>query len=96
MCCPACCRILPPCQAPWRRSTRALDASTWTSLTAEGARVDRRRGDDDDPLAGVARIVLADETNVDVVIGRWEWELVGRAEHMTVLGVTIPVPSTAI
>lgn len=76
---------------------RVLDAETWRPLTAEGARVDRRRGDQDDPLAGVVRIVLADETNVDVVVGRWVWEreLVGRAEPMTVLGVTIPVPATS-
>lgn len=77
--------------------TRVLDAALWLPLIKGGALVDRRRGDDDDPLAGVARIVLTDGTNIDVVVGRWTWEreLVGRAERMTVLGVTIGVPSTS-
>ena len=77
--------------------TRVLDAALWIPIIEGGALVDRRRGDDDDPLAGVARIVLTDGTNIDVVVGRWTWEreLVGRAERMTVLGVTIGVPSTS-
>jgi hypothetical protein len=60
---------------------RVLDAATWVPLIEQGARVDRRRGDDEDPLAGVVQIVLGDDTNVDVVVGRWEWEqqVVGRA-----------------
>ncbi len=76
---------------------RALDAATWVALIGAGARVERRRGDDDDPLAGVVRIVLPDETNVDVVVGRWRWEreLVARAEPIAVLGVTIGVPATS-
>ena len=76
---------------------RVLDAATWVPLIEQGARVDRRRGDDEDPLAGVVHIVLADDTNVDVVVGRWAWEqqVVARAEPMTVLGVTIAVPTTS-
>lgn len=76
---------------------RVLEAAMWVSLVEEGARIDRRRGDADDPLAGVVRIVLADETNIDLVVGRWAWErqLVARAEPMSVLGVTIPVPATS-
>jgi hypothetical protein len=76
---------------------RVLDAALWAELEARGARVDRRRGDHDDPLAGVVRIVLADGTNIDVVVGRWAWErqLIARAEPLTVLGVTIAVPSTS-
>lgn len=77
--------------------TRVLDADMWLPLVERGARVDRRRGDHDDPLAGVVRIVLRDETNVDVVVGRWAWQqqLITRAEAMTVLGVTIAVPGTS-
>ena len=76
---------------------RVLDAATWVPLIELGARVDRRRGDHEDPLAGVVRIVLADDTNIDVVVGRWVWEqqVVARAERMTVLGVTIAVPTTS-
>jgi hypothetical protein len=77
--------------------TRVLDAAMWVPLIKGGALVDRRRGDHEDPLAGVVRIVLADGTNILVVVGRWPWEreLVGRAEPMTVLGVAIGVPSTS-
>jgi hypothetical protein len=69
----------------------------WGPLTADGARVARRRGDDEDPLAGVVRIVLADDTNIDVVVGRWAWErdLVARAGRTAVYGVTIGVPATS-
>lgn len=74
--------------------TRVLDAAMWTDLARGGAQVEPRRGDHDDPLAGVVRILLTDGTTVDLVVGRWAWErqLVARAEPMTVLGVTIPVP----
>jgi hypothetical protein len=76
---------------------RVLDAAMWVRLMADGARVDRRRGDHEDPLAGIVRIVLADDTNIDVVVGRWAWEghVVARAEPMAVLGVTIGVPATS-
>ena len=51
---------------------RVLDTATWVPLIEQGARVDRHRGDHEDPLAGVVRIVLADGTNVDVLadVGR--------------------------
>lgn len=77
--------------------TRVLSTDMWLDLADRGARVDRRRGDHDDPLAGVVRIVLPDDTNVDVVVGRWAWQqdLITRAEAMTVLGVTIAVPATS-
>jgi hypothetical protein len=76
---------------------RVLEAATWVSLVEQGGRVDRRRGDDEDPLAGVVRIVLADATNVDLVVGRWAWEqqVVARGERMTVMGVTIGVARTS-
>ena len=71
--------------------------ATWVPLIEQGARVDRHRRDHEDPLAGVVRIVLADGTNLDVVVGRWVWEqqVVERAERMTILGVTIAVPTTS-
>lgn len=77
--------------------TRVLSTDMWLDLADRGARVDRRRGDHEDPLAGVVRIVLPDDTNVDVVVGRWAWQqdLITRAEAMTVLGVTIAVPATS-
>ena len=52
---------------------RALEPMTWDGL-AGTANVDIRRGDDDDPLAGVVRLVSPGERDVDVVVGRHEWQ----------------------
>jgi hypothetical protein len=78
--------------------SRVLDRRTWAPLIAEGAVVDARRGDDEDPLAGVVHVLLPDGTDVDVVVGRWDWErrLVERAERVTIApGVDIPVPTAS-
>jgi hypothetical protein len=77
---------------------RVLDDQTWTSLESEGATIERRRGDDDDPLAGVVHILLADGSDIDIVVGRWTWErdVIARAETLTLAkGVKIPVPLTS-
>ena len=50
---------------------RVLDAGTWRSLSAD---VDIRRGDLDDPLAGVVRAAVADDRPIDVVVGRHAWQ----------------------
>jgi hypothetical protein len=73
---------------------RVLDPAIWTDLEREGSVVDPRRGDADDPLAGVVHIQLADESDVDVIVARWKWEaeVIERAERMTVMGVDLPVP----
>lgn len=52
---------------------RALNAATWAGL-ADVAEVDIRRGDDDDPLAGVVRVISPGERDVDVIVGRHEWQ----------------------
>jgi hypothetical protein len=74
---------------------RVLDGAVWTALAVDpGAEIEVRRGDDDDPLAGVVHILLADGTDIDVIVGRWKWEtaVIDRAEVMTIAdGVTIPV-----
>jgi predicted nucleotidyltransferase len=72
----------------------ALDRTTWTTLaTNASVRVDIRRGDADDPLAGVVRIESEDERDVDVVVGRspWQTEIVSRARPITAAGVQLPV-----
>ena len=76
---------------------RVLDAAHWAALVSSGATVDPRRGDPDDPLAGVVHIQLADGTDIDLVVGRWAWQaaLVARAEPMTLMGVVVAVPGTA-
>jgi hypothetical protein len=77
---------------------RVLDRQTWSGLEDEGASIDRRRGDDEDPLAGVVHVMLTDGTDVDVVLARWKWEadVIARAEVLTVAeGVRIAVPLTS-
>ncbi|MCC7008179.1 MAG: hypothetical protein IT184_05135 [Acidobacteria bacterium] len=73
---------------------RVLDAGMWSRLMETGAAVDPRRGDADDPLAGVVHIQLADATDIDIVVGRWAWqrEVVARSEPLEVMGVVLPVP----
>jgi hypothetical protein len=77
---------------------RVLDGQTWTALEFDGATVERRRGDDDDPLAGVVHILLRDGSDIDIVVGRWTWErdVIARAETLTLAeGMKIAVPLTS-
>lgn len=85
------------------RATRDLDLlavdraclreETWTSLRAGGRAIEVRRGDDDDPLAGVVRIEAPREAPVDVVVGRgaWQRDLLGRAVAHEIEGARAPV-----
>jgi hypothetical protein len=72
---------------------RVLDPLTWKPLVDAGAAADPRRGDAEDPLAGVVHLLLADGTDVDLVVARWTWEadVIARAERLQVLGVEMPV-----
>lgn len=76
---------------------RVLQRDFWASLESASARVDARRGDSDDPLAGVVHIVLPDDVDVDVVVGKWKWEqgVIDRAEMLDAGGLRIPVPRTS-
>jgi hypothetical protein len=62
---------------------RVLAASFWQALAAE-AEIDVRRGDTEDPLAGVVRIACTGERDVDVVVGRhhWQHEVLSRAHRL--------------
>lgn len=76
---------------------RVLDRAVWAAIERGGAAVDPRRGDQDDPLAGVVHILLADGTDIDIMLARWKWEanVIARADLMTVsTGVAIRVPTT--
>lgn len=75
---------------------RVLVAKTWSELARDGAEIDIRRGDHEDPLAGVVHLLLADGTDVDIVVAKWKWEadLIDRAESMSIGGVAIRVPRT--
>ena len=77
---------------------RTLAAETWDRLAGSGtAHVDIRRGDADDPLAGIVRIEAAGERVVDVVVGRFTWqaEAIAAAEPVRIEGGLIPVVTVA-
>jgi hypothetical protein len=61
--------------------TRVLQDSWWAAL--DNATVDVRRGEADDPLAGVVRIEAPAERPVDVIVGRHAWQAraVARADR---------------
>ena len=73
---------------------RVLAPSLWAPLVEGGASVDPRKGDAEDPLAGVVHILLSDGTDIDLVVARWKWEaaVIERAEPMRVAGTEINVP----
>jgi hypothetical protein len=76
---------------------RVLQRSTWKSLQERGATVDPRKGDHDDPIAGVVHITFADGVEADVLLARWKWELeiIERSEPLDVGGAVVPVPITS-
>lgn len=75
---------------------RVLESQVWKGLQEQGAMIELRKGDHDDPVAGVARMKLADGSQADVVLARWKWELavIERAERLDVSGAMVPVPRT--
>ena len=76
---------------------RCLSVRFWEGLKREGASVDVRRGDDDDPLAGVVAFAAEGERPVDLVVGKraWQGALLTRAEPSRFSGVLLPVVRTA-
>ena len=50
-----------------------LEESFWESLRDEDTRVEVRRGDVEDPLAGVVRATQSNERAVDLIVGRFSW-----------------------
>lgn len=72
-----------------------LAPAAWAGLQQDGAVIDVRRGDADDPLGGVVHIVLPDGSDVDVILGKWKWlvQVIARAEPMAVAGGQIRVPT---
>lgn len=51
-----------------------LDPQVWTAIRAAGVEVEVRRGDLEDPLAGVVRLSMANERPVDIILGRYAWQ----------------------
>jgi hypothetical protein len=70
---------------------RALDPGLWRALG--GVAVDVRRGDSDDPLAGVIRFTADGQRDVDIIVGRHAWQasMLARAGRVTLGAKTIPV-----
>ena len=62
---------------------RALDSAVWAALPA--AAIDVRRGDVEDPLAGVIRVTLDADRPVDIVVGKHAWQAraIERAEAIS-------------
>lgn len=73
---------------------RALDEGTWAPLRARRISVVVRRGELDDPIAGVATIELP-AIDVDVLIGweRWQQDIIDRAEPMPIFGMDLRIPT---
>jgi hypothetical protein len=76
---------------------RVLEPARWTELEHTGATVEPRRGDADDPLGGVVHILLADGTDVDLVVAKWKWEadVIERADAIVIAGSPIRVARTS-
>ncbi len=74
-------------------SAECLAPPTWAALEHDGLGVSIRRGDADDPLAGVVRVTAAGDSPIDVVVGRAGWQdaAIGRATVRTIEGVAVPV-----
>lgn len=75
-------------------SRDVLSREFWVPLAAD---VDVRRGDFDDPLAGVVRINRANDRQVDVIVSKYRYvrDVVERAERQTIAGVDLHVARLA-
>ena len=70
-----------------------LDQAFRAPLSASGAVLEVRKGDLDDPLAGVVRFTEPAERPVDLIVGkaRWQAEALARAESRIFAEVELPV-----
>jgi hypothetical protein len=76
-------------------SAECLVSEFWNGLRVAGIQADVRRGDPDDPLAGVVRLSVADERPLDLVVGKdaWQARILDRAHEAEIGGVRLPVSS---
>lgn len=60
-------------------------------------KIDVRRGDFDDPLAGVIRFTPPNDLSFDLIVGKWKWQavLIDRAEPLPIKGLSIRVATPA-
>ncbi len=68
-------------------SPRVLEKPFWEGLDAPSATIDIRHGDQSDPLRGVVRISQPEQRDVDIVVGRHQWQrdAIARAERARLL-----------
>lgn len=71
----------------------ALRREIWQALRSGSETVDIRRGDADDPLAGVVRVSNTIDRPVDVIVGRYGWQrrAIDRA-HVLPSGLRVVQP----
>lgn len=76
---------------------RVLLREIWKPLEEFGVTVDPRKGDYDDPIAGVVHLTFTDGIEADVLLAKWKWELeiIERSEPLDVGGPIVPVPITS-
>ena len=70
-----------------------LEAEAWTGLARTEAVVEIRKGDSEDPLAGVVRVSREEEAPVDVVVGKRAFleGVLSRRRELVVRGRPVPV-----
>lgn len=70
-----------------------LTPDLWASLGSAAVEVEIRKGDHDDPLAGVVRFTAPGDSPVDLVVGkaRWQAAALARAESRSFADVELPV-----
>jgi hypothetical protein len=67
----------------------------WSSVRDAGIAADIRKGDFDDPLAGVVRFDGAEPVDLVVAKYRWQQAVIARSETIEVTGLSLRVPQTA-
>jgi hypothetical protein len=70
-----------------------LTPDLWASFESAEVEVEIRKGDLDDPLAGVVRFTAPGDSPVDLVVGkaRWQAAALERAENRSFADVELPV-----
>jgi hypothetical protein len=76
---------------------RVLDTEFWAAFDRAGT-VAIQRGDVDDPLAGVVRMVEEGERDVDIVVGRHQWqrEILTRASPLGSQPIPVVEPADLV
>ena len=78
-------------------SRECLSPGYWDSLRAAGIDVNIQVGDAEDPLAGVVRLMAADQPPIDLVVGKpaWQAAILSRAIEAEIEGISVPVADRA-